>query len=83
MPESCAAGFQYSTCASACQLTCTNYQMTSENCGLPCVEGCFCPTGRVYDAAKQACVEPQGCSCEYGGQYYSAGDTLSKDCESW
>jgi hypothetical protein len=56
--------------------------MTSETCGLPCVEGCFCPSGKVYDAGTKTCVEAQKCSCEYGGQHYAAGKTISRDCES-
>ena len=58
-------------------LTCGN--KCNERSAVPvrCVEGCFCPEGKVK--LNGDCVDPDRCDvCRYNGQAYKEGDVITK-----
>ena len=57
--ESCSGGKEWQECASVCPLTCDNYDGAPVDCGLPCMEGCVCPEGKVE--LDGVCVNPSTC----------------------
>ena len=58
--ETCSGGMEWQECASACPLTCDNYNRPPVHCSLPCVEGCACPEGKVE--LDGMCVDPSACA---------------------
>ncbi|XP_070562407.1 zonadhesin-like [Ptychodera flava] len=73
-PMDCANGMEYRHCGSPCMDTCVDPE-ASENCpNHDCIEGCFCPSGKVMDGND--CVDPEQCGCEQYGRYYSIGDVV-------
>ncbi|XP_033103465.1 alpha-tectorin-like, partial [Anneissia japonica] len=67
-PE-CNEGATYSTCASACPLTCSDIGNDSDElCPRMCVEGCECLPGRYLSGSD--CVLPEDCGCSDGNNYY-------------
>lgn len=56
---SCINGKIYSTCGTACPLTCDNHLNPPLRCTLQCVIGCFCPHGLVE--LGDSCVPPTSC----------------------
>ena len=57
--ENCTGGKEWQDCGSACPRTCDNYEQDIA-CTLQCVQGCFCPEGKVE--LDGTCVEPSMCS---------------------
>ncbi|XP_019630656.1 PREDICTED: zonadhesin-like [Branchiostoma belcheri] len=57
-PMDCPANSTYSSCTSACPSTCVN-PSASDNCTLPCVEGCECNPGYVLSGLD--CVPIEDC----------------------
>lgn len=55
----CTGGKEWQECGTACPLTCDNYD-TDFACTKQCVEGCFCPEGKVE--LDGICVDPSKCS---------------------
>ena len=55
----CTGGKKWKECGTACPLTCDNYD-TQVACKAGCVEGCFCPEGKVE--LNGGCVDPYSCS---------------------
>lgn len=51
---------QYSSCGSACPLTCLNKDDTTTVCPAICVSGCFCPSGKAL-IDDDMCIEPSLC----------------------
>jgi len=57
-------------CASACTLTCSNYN-TPQACPDVCiVNGCQCPYGTVIDEVTNSCIPPSECSPGTGTGVY-------------
>ncbi|XP_072266261.1 IgGFc-binding protein-like [Pyxicephalus adspersus] len=78
-PE-CPENSHFSTCASACPATCVEPQ-SSENCSLPCSEGCECDSGYVISGGT--CVPESHCGCFYNDTYYLEGEQfITTNCES-
>ncbi|XP_041453703.1 protein eyes shut homolog [Lytechinus variegatus] len=74
-PVSCPADQAYSWCTDACPSTCYDViQGASPICDRPCVEGCRCPDGLVFDGFD--CVDMSQCGCYVDGIYYSIGDSI-------
>ncbi|XP_042267675.1 mucin-2-like [Thunnus maccoyii] len=78
--KTCPLNLEYRECASPCTDTCSNPQR-SQVCGDHCVDGCFCPSGTVFDdITKRGCVPVGQCSCVHNDKPYQAGETYSRAC---
>lgn len=64
---SCPANSNYTSCASACPASCSDFTSPSE-CESPCVEGCECLPG--YILSDSECVPYKECGCTYLDKYY-------------
>ena len=56
----CTGGKEWLECGTACPLTCDNYDNPPFACTLQCVQGCFCPAGKVD--LNGVCVESSTCA---------------------
>lgn len=57
----------YTTCGTACPLTCDNYNNPPTACTRQCIIGCVCKPGYVKNKAGD-CVLP--CDCKPEGKYF-------------
>ena len=56
------AGQEWSTCASSCPTTCSNYLVPDMiACTTVCVNGCLCPAGSVINERTNSCVIMEDC----------------------
>ncbi|XP_053175820.1 mucin-5B-like [Scomber japonicus] len=79
--ETCPFNLEYRECGSPCTDTCSNPQR-SQVCEDHCVNGCFCPSGTVFDDITQSgCVPVGQCSCLHNGKSYKPGESYSKTCQ--
>ena len=60
-PRDCNGGKEWQECGTACPLTCDNYKNLLV-CTLQCVQGCFCPRGKVD--LNGVCVNKTTCAGE-------------------
>ncbi|XP_028408939.1 kielin/chordin-like protein isoform X2 [Dendronephthya gigantea] len=58
----CQGGAVYDDCGPACRLTCNNKDDVNKVCTKPCVAGCQCPAGKVWNNKKKKCIPPSKCS---------------------
>ncbi|XP_025912778.1 mucin-5AC-like [Apteryx rowi] len=81
-PKTCPQNMQYQECGSPCTDTCTNLER-SQFCEEHCMDGCFCPTGTVFDDINNSgCIPLQQCPCIYNGNIYAPGTSFSAQCHS-
>ncbi|KAK5902126.1 hypothetical protein CesoFtcFv8_007415 [Champsocephalus esox] len=79
--KTCPFNMEYHECGSPCTDTCSNHQR-SEVCEDHCLDGCFCPSGTVFDDITQSgCVALDKCSCTYEGKSYKPGESYSRACQ--
>ena len=57
----CPSGMVYQQCGPSCPQTCDTNEDT--DCSGGCVEGCFCPSGKVL--SKGSCINPIDCLGKY------------------
>ncbi|XP_056190274.1 LOW QUALITY PROTEIN: SCO-spondin-like [Falco biarmicus] len=81
-PLQCDRGLEYSACGPPCPPTCRDLgREPPEHCqGLSCLEGCFCPPGRVLH--EGGCIEPTACPCFWDGFAFPAGATVQQGCKN-
>ncbi|KAG7278144.1 hypothetical protein CRUP_019454 [Coryphaenoides rupestris] len=80
--KTCPFNMEFQECGNACPNTCSN-QAASDTCDFHCHDGCFCPTGMVYDDInKNGCVPVSECSCEHKGEVYASGASFSLPCST-
>uniref|UniRef100_A0A8D2L3M7 SCO-spondin n=1 Tax=Varanus komodoensis TaxID=61221 RepID=A0A8D2L3M7_VARKO len=81
-PMQCDHGLEYDPCGPACPPTCANLGLApAEHCqSLPCVEGCFCPGGRVLHGGR--CIDPSKCPCVWEGTVFPLGAVLVQECRN-
>uniref|UniRef100_A0A8C3ABW8 VWFD domain-containing protein n=1 Tax=Cyclopterus lumpus TaxID=8103 RepID=A0A8C3ABW8_CYCLU len=80
--KTCPFNMEYKECGSPCTDTCSNPQR-SQVCEDHCLDGCFCPTGTVFDDITQrGCVAADTCSCLHNGKPYKSGETYSRTCQN-
>ncbi|XP_068458542.1 mucin-5B-like [Clinocottus analis] len=79
--KTCPFNMEYKECGSPCTDTCSNPKR-SQVCEDHCLDGCFCPTGTVFDDITQkGCVAADTCSCLHNGKPYQPGQTYSRTCQ--
>ncbi|XP_072707738.1 SCO-spondin-like [Ciconia boyciana] len=81
-PLQCDRGLEYSACGPPCPPTCRGLgREPPESCrALSCLEGCFCPPGRVLH--EGGCVEPTECPCFWDGFAFPAGSAVQQGCKN-
>uniref|UniRef100_A0AAQ4RQS1 VWFD domain-containing protein n=1 Tax=Gasterosteus aculeatus aculeatus TaxID=481459 RepID=A0AAQ4RQS1_GASAC len=80
--KTCPFNMEYKECGSPCTDTCSNSQR-SHVCDDHCLDGCFCPTGTVFDdITHRGCVSADTCSCLHNGKPYKPGDSYSSTCQN-
>ncbi|XP_071974235.1 uncharacterized protein [Engystomops pustulosus] len=80
-PLRCAFNLQFKECGTACPDTCTNPER-SLVCDDHCKDGCFCPTGLVFDdIRKTGCIPKEECPCTYNGEVYATGKGYGDKCQ--
>lgn len=81
-PIMCENSSEYRECGPSCPQTCSNIGGRKESyCKFgPCVEGCYCRDGYIYDNGK--CVAAADCSCSYKGKSYPKGSILCHNCQN-
>ncbi|KAM4573320.1 mucin-2-like isoform 1-T7 [Odontesthes bonariensis] len=61
--KQCPFNMEYKECGSPCTDTCSNHQK-SQLCDKHCIDGCFCPSGTVFDDISQSgCITVDECPC--------------------
>ncbi|XP_075117575.1 SCO-spondin-like [Leptodactylus fuscus] len=81
-PMQCDNGLVYEACGPACPRTCRNLGLDLErHCAhLSCVEGCFCPQGKVLHDG--GCIEPSECPCYWESLPFPSGAAVSQGCRN-
>ncbi|XP_054825974.1 otogelin [Eublepharis macularius] len=69
----------YNECINCCPVSCQQktHCVDSE---LPCVDGCYCPDGLIYE--NRLCVNPTECPCDYHGTVHRTGSVIHEECNN-
>ncbi|KAI4873587.1 hypothetical protein NFI96_003511, partial [Prochilodus magdalenae] len=73
-PAQCPANSHYSLCSDNCANTCASLTWTGSRCPKPCVEGCRCDEGFLWEGGE--CVALKDCGCVHEGKYLKIGEAL-------
>ncbi|KAH0627733.1 hypothetical protein JD844_003874 [Phrynosoma platyrhinos] len=78
----CDNGLEYDPCGPACPQTCKNFGLEpAEHCeAISCMEGCFCPEGKVLHGGH--CIDPSECPCYWEGTLFPLGALVMQDCRN-
>ncbi|XP_036433738.1 mucin-5B-like [Colossoma macropomum] len=80
--KDCPFNMQHKECGSPCKDSCSN-QEESQVCAEHCVEGCFCPSGTVYnDIEENGCIPVDQCPCIHNGEIYQSGQSYNRTCQT-
>ncbi|XP_050572817.1 LOW QUALITY PROTEIN: SCO-spondin-like [Cygnus atratus] len=81
-PMQCDGGQEYSACGPPCPQTCQNFGLElPEHCDtMSCLEGCFCPEGKVLH--EGSCIDPAECPCVWEGIAFPAGAGVQQGCRN-
>ncbi|CAG4942782.1 unnamed protein product [Parnassius apollo] len=81
----CGENEEYTTCGSACPLTCSQYE--PRTCILVCIEGCFCKPGYYRNEITGKCVTLDQCPvaedyqvCGENEEYTTCGSACPPTC---
>ncbi|NWS94257.1 OTOG protein, partial [Mionectes macconnelli] len=75
----CAEPLTYNECINCCPVSC-HQQSQCINSELPCVDGCYCPDGLIYE--NELCVKPMDCPCDYHGSFFEMGSVVYEECNN-
>ncbi|XP_071415603.1 otogelin [Pithys albifrons albifrons] len=75
----CAEPLTYNECISCCPVSC-HQQSQCIDSELPCVDGCYCPDGLIYE--NELCVKPMDCPCDYHGSFFEMGSVVYEECNN-
>ncbi|XP_039200580.1 otogelin isoform X3 [Crotalus tigris] len=75
----CEEHLVYNECIDCCPFSCRQktHCVDSE---LPCVDGCYCPDGLIYE--DRLCVRPTDCPCDYHGTIHRTGTVVQEECNN-
>ncbi|NXV94390.1 OTOG protein, partial [Calonectris borealis] len=75
----CAEPLTYNECINCCPVSC-NQQSQCIDSELPCIDGCYCPDGLIYE--NELCVKPMDCPCDYHGRFFETGSVVYEECNN-
>ncbi|XP_069713790.1 otogelin isoform X2 [Phaenicophaeus curvirostris] len=75
----CDEPLTYNECISCCPVSC-HQQSQCVDSELPCVDGCYCPDGLIYE--NELCVKPLDCPCDYHGSFFEKGSVVYEECNN-
>ncbi|XP_051478017.1 otogelin [Apus apus] len=75
----CAEPLTYNECINCCPVSC-HQQSQCIDSELPCVDGCYCPDGLIYE--NELCVKPTDCPCDYHGSFFETGSVVYEECNN-
>ncbi|NXY70082.1 OTOG protein, partial [Glareola pratincola] len=75
----CAEPLTYNECINCCPVSC-HQQSQCIDSKLPCIDGCYCPEGLIYE--NELCVKPMDCPCDYHGSFFEMGSVVYEDCNN-
>ncbi|KAF1601214.1 Otogelin, partial [Eudyptes chrysolophus] len=75
----CAEPLTYNECISCCPVSC-HQQSQCIDSELPCIDGCYCPDGLIYE--NDLCVKPADCPCDYHGSFFEMGSVVYEECNN-
>ncbi|NXX78993.1 OTOG protein, partial [Urocolius indicus] len=75
----CAEPLSYNECINCCPVSC-HQQSQCIDSELPCVDGCYCPDGLIYE--NELCVKPMDCPCDYHGSSFETGSVVYEECNN-
>ncbi|NXN76243.1 OTOG protein, partial [Himantopus himantopus] len=75
----CAEPLTYNECINCCPVSC-HQQSQCIDSELPCIDGCYCPDGLIYD--NGLCVKPMDCPCDYHGSFFEMGSVVYEECNN-
>uniref|UniRef100_A0A8C8BDK2 Otogelin n=1 Tax=Otus sunia TaxID=257818 RepID=A0A8C8BDK2_9STRI len=74
----CAEPLTYNECINCCPVSC-HQQSHCIDSELPCIDGCYCPDGLIYE--NEMCVKPMDCPCDYHGNFFEMGSVVYEESE--
>ncbi|KFQ09103.1 Otogelin, partial [Leptosomus discolor] len=75
----CAEPLVYNECINCCPVSC-HQQSQCIDSELPCIDGCYCPDGLIYE--NELCVKPMDCPCDYHGSFFETGSVVYEECNN-
>ncbi|KAF1654437.1 Otogelin, partial [Eudyptes chrysocome] len=75
----CAEPLTYNECIGCCPVSC-HQQSQCIDSELPCIDGCYCPDGLIYE--NDLCVKPADCPCDYHGSFFEMGSVVYEECNN-
>ncbi|NXP52667.1 OTOG protein, partial [Heliornis fulica] len=75
----CAEPFTYNECINCCPVSCHEQSQCIDS-ELPCIDGCYCPDGLIYE--NELCVKPMDCPCDYHGSFFEMGSVVYEECNN-
>ncbi|KAK6627245.1 hypothetical protein RUM44_009722 [Polyplax serrata] len=77
-PLSCPPGKVYSACGPMTEPSCGSFDLAIHS---QCIEGCFCPSGKVL--LNQTCISRENCPCQWKNEHFENGKKINKECNTW
>ncbi|XP_025025529.1 otogelin [Python bivittatus] len=75
----CEEHLVYNECIDCCPFSCRQKTLCVDS-ELPCVDGCYCPDGLIYE--NRLCVRPTECPCDYHGTVHRTGAIIQEECNN-
>ncbi|NWR54443.1 OTOG protein, partial [Bucorvus abyssinicus] len=75
----CPEPLTYNECINCCPVSC-HQQSQCVDSELPCIDGCYCPDGLIYE--NELCVKPMDCPCDYHGSFFEMGSVVYEECNN-
>ncbi|XP_068004203.1 otogelin [Melanerpes formicivorus] len=75
----CPEPLTYNECINCCPVSCRQQSQCIDS-ELPCIDGCYCPDGLIYE--NELCVKPMDCPCDYHGSSFEMGSVVYEECNN-